>query len=151
MKENRVGVAIGKSKSIKRFWPMLGPYIASREVTNELNDKIYDDEQTVWFILFVKGGRNVPDDESVIGFCCARITESKCELRHDYIREEYRDKKRYSLLFKIRQSYLSREYPDKPQEIVTQNELIIEKLNSESFKVVAKRGSYSVFRREDRK
>lgn len=145
----RVRLATGTSKSMKRFWPMVGPYIASRDVRKELNDNIYDDEQTVWFVMYIEEGRTVPDDHSVLGFCCARITDTKCELRHDYIREEFRGARRYSILFDARQRYLKEKHPGKPQEIVTNTKEIVEKVKKEGFVSSSRRGSYTVFRKEN--
>lgn len=144
----RVRLAVGTSRSMKRFWPMMGPYIASREVHKELNDNIFDDGWTVWFVMHTETGREVPTSENVLGFCCARITESKCELKHDYVLPEYRNDRRYSILFDARQKYLKKECPDKPQEIVTNNIKLIQKLRSSGFKPNGVRGSYTIFRRE---
>jgi len=127
---------------------MMGPYIASRQVRQELNDNIFDDEQTVWFVMHTETGRDIPTSENVLGFCCVRISQSKCELKHDYVRPEHRDDRKYSILFDARQRYLKKECPHKAQEIVTNNPKLVGKLKATGFKESSKRGSYIVFRKE---
>lgn len=141
------GLFTGPSKEIKRFWPMVGPYIASRDVYSELRDFIFDDDQTIWFIVYNKPPRDVPGAEDVLGFCCARVTDTKIELRHDYIRDSERDTGLYSFLFNVRQKYLLDKFPDKPHQIVTNNKKVQEKVRREGFRAGPKRGSYTVFRR----
>ena len=148
MAREQVRVAKGKSSEIKRFWTMMGPWLASRDVHRELQIAPVDDANTVWFILYMGGGRGVPDHESVVGFCCARITGTAAELHYDYVREQYREKK-YSgdMLVKIRKQYLNEKYPDLPQEVSTKDKELIERLRDEGFKADGKRGSFTVLRK----
>jgi hypothetical protein len=127
---------------------MMGPYLTSRDVHKEFNNLIFDDADTVWFILFMKGGRGVPDHESVVGFCSARVTEAKAELHYDYVREQYREKK-YSadMLVKIRKQYLEQNHPDLPQEAATKDKGLIERLRVIGFKTDKKRGAFTVLRK----
>jgi hypothetical protein len=147
--DSRTGVVSGKSSSINRFWQIMGPHIASRAVFKELNDYIFDDDQTVWFVAYSKGTRDVPSKNDVIAFCCAKISDSKCALRYDWVNPEYRTKQDWiAFLFDIRQRYLLKEYPDKPHEVVTGSQPLVEKLKKEAFKSFGKRGSFTKFRKE---
>jgi len=144
----RVGVAKGKSSEIARFWPMMGPYLTSLDVHKEFQIAPVDDSETVWFILYMKGGRNVPDHESLVGFCCARITENKVTLHYDFVREQYRDKQySASTLFKVRKQYLEQTHPDLPVEISTRDKQLIDRLKNSGFKTDGKRGSFTVLRK----
>lgn len=149
MVREQVRVAKGKSSEIKRFWTMMGPWLASRDVHKDLQIAPVDDENTVWFILYMGGGRGVPDHESVVGFCCARINGVAVGLHYDYVREQYREKK-YSgdMLVKLRKQYLDEKYPELPQEASTKDKGLIERLRDEGFKAGGRRGSFHVLRKE---
>lgn len=137
------GLFTGKSSEIKRFWPMVGPYIASREVYDELRDFIFDDDQTIWFVVYNKPPRDVPSADDVLGFCCARVTDTKIELRHDYVKGD--NPGLYSFLLSVREKYLREHFPDKPQQIITRDKVAIERLRKGGFKSGGRKGSYTIF------
>jgi hypothetical protein len=139
----RIGIAKGKSHEIKRFWPMIGPWIASNELHKHSHVPVVDDESTTWFIVYKKGGRNVPDKDTVLAFCCIQLLGSKARLRHHFVKEP----RYHSLLFKVRADYLKQHCAELDQEIVTRDERDIELVKRDGFKQARSSGSYRVYRK----
>ena len=115
----------------------IGPLIASKAVRDELNDNIFDNENVVWFSIFVP---------AFAGFCCLEAAK-KINLKHEYIMPEYRGRGYYSILFQERDNYIQANYPDVTQRIVTRSNIVIKKVTESGFKLTGRRGTYYVLER----
>lgn len=82
-----------------RFYALLGPYLARREIVAELGFPVYDDPGKVWFVAL--------DGEAVAGFTGLRLERGKAHFTSDYVRPGYRQQGVYDRLMAARLTYAS--------------------------------------------
>ncbi len=66
------------------FWPLMGPFFASREVRKNLGIPMSSDEQHTWLVAV--------HQEAVVGFTAVEQQKNGCMLRHVYVVPESRHK-----------------------------------------------------------
>lgn len=146
-KQPKFRILTGKSGDIADFWPLMGPVIASRTVQKEMNDRIFDDENTVWFIAV--GQRST----EFMGCCAARVTRKRIILTWGYVVPELRGTSCYPELVKTRQGYVEKEYPDHYYEVSVRSDIhprLVKQFKKDGFKKHIDRGSYSVLLKNKR-
>lgn len=76
-----------------RFYPMLGPFLARRDVEKEIGYKVYDDDGKEWLIAV--------DDGQVAGFCYLwPRPKGRYQIGSCYVKEESRRKGVFGKLLK---------------------------------------------------
>jgi len=74
------------------FYPLLGPFLARREVVQEIGGPIWDDDGKIWFVA-------LDEDGLVAGFCAARDMGRYVSFTSDYVLPEHRNRGVYKALF----------------------------------------------------
>lgn len=69
----------------ERFYPLMGPFLANREVEKEIGYKLYDDDDKEWFVAL--------EGNKVIGFCYRqKKSKGNYQIGSCYVVKEHRDK-----------------------------------------------------------
>lgn len=79
----------------RRFYPLMGPFLARRQVQREMGGRLWDDDG-VWWFLAVRG------DGAVAGFCAAHPGGRRVRFRSAYVRPDLRRQGIYRRLFTTR-------------------------------------------------
>jgi GNAT superfamily N-acetyltransferase len=85
-----------------RFYPLLGPFLARREVVRDIGGPIWDDDDKMWFVAV--------SDGAVVGFCAARDTGRRVTFQSAYVVPGHRRRGVYRALFAARLGH----YADRP-------------------------------------
>ncbi len=85
----------------ERFYPLLGPYLARRDIVTALGGPLYDDPGKLWVVVF--------DGEKLAGFGGLVINGDEAHLCSDYVLPEYRRQGIHSWLIAERLSYAQRQ------------------------------------------
>ena len=134
-----MNISIGKSNEIESFWQLMGSFFASRSLVRERGDFLYDEENTIWFI--------VHDEKKVLGFCTLRVFPSKCLLGTNYVVSEYRNQGVFLELEKVRRDLIESDFARYVQETVVRK-VHLKAAEEKGFLVVSRRGSWYVLRKE---
>lgn len=94
------------------LWPLLGPFMADKEVHKELGGAICSDPNHVWFVAL--------DSESVVGFCGILVTDKAYILHSAYVVKDRRDQGIGGQLANARDEYLTT-LPPRPVRSVIRN------------------------------
>jgi ribosomal protein S18 acetylase RimI-like enzyme len=137
-KQPKFRILSGKSGDIADFWPLMGPVIAGRTVQKELNDRMFDDERTLWFVAVD------PDYSHAVGCCAARVTSKRCVLTYGWVIPELRGTHCYSELVKARKSHIEEIYPGFVYEAAVDSANQQRHYEKDGFKKTHIRGSYTV-------
>ena len=119
-----------------RFYPLMGPFLARREVEKEIGYKIYDDDDKEWFVV-LEGG-------SVIGFCY-RLEKPKgtFQVGSCYTVEGHRRKGVFKKLLAQATKGISGYV-----HMTTRSALLRETLLKNGFSETGQRGSFTKYGRE---
>lgn len=82
-----------------RFYPLLGPFLASRSVYRELRLLLWNDDNKQWWLA-------VDGDDRVLGFCAAVVRGAVATLCSAYVIPKKRRQGVYRDLFAARLHYL---------------------------------------------
>lgn len=83
----------------ERFYPVLGPYLARREIIMSLSSPLYDDPGKIWFIA--------ENDGMLAGFGALVLNEDTAHFCSDYVLPEYRRCGLHTQLVATRLEYAS--------------------------------------------
>lgn len=81
----------------QRLWPLLGPFMCSREVHKELGGPIYSNDGVTWFLAVERG--------DVVGFCATRETTAALWYDYAYVVPNRRGKGVFKRLAKERDKF----------------------------------------------
>lgn len=74
------------------FYTLMGPFLARRNIENEIGYRIYDDDDKEWFVAL--------QDDRVVGFCYRqRRSEGRYLIGSCYVVEAYRNQGVFRSLF----------------------------------------------------
>ncbi len=119
------------------FYPLMGPYLANREVVKELGYPIYDDDDKVWFIAF--------KDDTLAGFCYLQPKgKNKYTVGSSYVVKSFRREGVFRGLI----TRILVEIKGSKVELISNKEEVGKVLLSLGFVGAGKRGSYIIYRRE---
>ena len=120
----------------ERFYPLLGPFLARREVEKEIGYRIYDDDGKVWFVAL--------EDGRVIGFCY-RLEKPKgtFQIGSCYTVPEHRGKGVFQKLLDEALKGISGHV-----HLTTKNPVIAEMLEKRGFVVRTQKGTFKQYGRE---
>lgn len=68
----------------KEFYPLIGPFLARREIIKALGEPIYDDDDKQWFIA-------LDGKKQVLGFAAAVVTKTGVQFSDSYVLPDYRE------------------------------------------------------------
>jgi GNAT superfamily N-acetyltransferase len=119
-----------------RFYPLMGPFLARREITAELGAPVYDDDGLVWFIACATSD----EPDKVLGFAAI---QPKPDVRHvhfchAYVRPIARQRGIYTALLEARLAW----YVPGMRVTVTANESSRPSYTRHGFTVLRQRGRY---------
>lgn len=117
------------------FYPLLGPFLARREVVKEIGGPVWDEDDKTWFVALVHG--------EVAGFCAALDDGKRVAFGSDYVVPKYRDKGVYRALFEARWG----QYADRPARGVCRA-TVRDMYAQYGFAAVRDRGSFTEMTRE---
>jgi GNAT superfamily N-acetyltransferase len=142
-------LSAGESSSIAGFWTMVGPYIASRNVIKELGNNIYDNGNTIWFVIHLEKGKTEKYSKGqVAGFGAIEKRPQDFLFRSMYVIGEYRKQGIYTKLFKAMHRYIKEQKKSVLIEIVTNQDFHKKFLEKNGFSVHRRRGSYYVMQKQ---
>lgn len=75
------------------FYAVMGTYFANRKIARELGSQLYNEDKSVWFILF--------DEEIVVGFLSLFAKNNYFVLDNVYILPNYRNSGNFQFLLSI--------------------------------------------------
>ena len=82
------------------FYPLLGPFLARREIERETGARMWDDDGKTWFAA-LSGGQ-------LAGFCAATLTAAgRARLCSDYVLPAWRGRGAYEALSAARLAWLA--------------------------------------------
>lgn len=119
----------------REFYPLMGPFLARRDIEKELGGRIYDEDDRVWYIA-LSGKR-------VLGFCSARQTKTEAVYQSAYVVPEHRRRGVYEALWAKR----AEEFPGPATSVVTSGALSM--FTKHGFAVARTKGRFFVVRRDD--
>jgi hypothetical protein len=80
------------------FYPLIGPFLARREIERETGARIWDDDGKTWFAA--------ERDGAAAGFCAATAGAVRVTFCSDYMLPAWRGTGAYGLLFAARMAWL---------------------------------------------
>lgn len=78
-----------------RFYKLLGPFLAKREIIKALGEPIYDDDDKHWFVA-------LNANKEVMGFAAARATSTCIQFSDSYTLPAYRKQGVFAALVDVR-------------------------------------------------
>lgn len=120
----------------RRFYQLIGPFLARREIEKETGYKLYDDDDKEWFVAI--------DGDTAIGFCYRQERpKGSYQIGSCYVVEEYRSKGVFKkLLAQAMQNIEGNVY------LTTKNPALRQLLLSSGFEELGQRGSYTRYGRQ---
>lgn len=119
-----------------QFYPLVGPFLASRQVVKELSIPAWDDPDKIWFVAIRDG--------QLCGFVAALHQSSGVVFCSDYVVPEHRDTGVYSALSTARMQ----EYVNAPVITATVASAAVDVYARHGFAAVGNRGRFTAMRRE---
>ena len=83
----------------KALWPLIGPFIASREVVQSLGGPVYSDDQTTWWVA--------TDGKEVVGWASVQEAKDAYWLASAWVIPDKRGDKVHTLMAEARDKYLA--------------------------------------------
>jgi len=80
-----------------RFYSLMGPFLAKREIVSELGNPVWDDPDKIWFVAV--------REKRVIGFSALKIRRRKAEFCSAYVLPRERQQGVFSRLLQIQIRY----------------------------------------------
>ena len=120
----------------ERFYPLMGPFMARRDVEKEIGYKIYDDDGKVWFVAL--------EDGAVIGFCYRWEKSTGCfQIGSCYTVPEHRGKGVFQALLSAAMHGISGRV-----QMTTNNPQVMSILEKHGFTALTQRGSFKQYWRD---
>jgi GNAT superfamily N-acetyltransferase len=112
------------------FYPLIGPFLARRDIVAELGGHLWDDDDKTWFVA-------IQGDREVIGFCAARSAPGgKTTFQSAYVLPPHRRHGVYRRLWKARR----KRFPGPAQATCTASALGM--FTAQGWTVTGERGRY---------
>lgn len=120
----------------QRFYLLLGPFLARREIEKEIGYKLYDDDDKEWFVAL--------DDDIVMGFCYRQEKpKGSYQIGSCYVVEKHRRRGVLkNLLAEATRNITGDIY------LTTRNLVLQQMLLSKGFDELSKRGSFTRYGRQ---
>lgn len=121
----------------KHFYSFMGKYFASREIAKELDNQIYNEENTTWFV-------HMDNEEEVRGFVSMERKKDHVYLDNFYVLKEHRGTDVGTDLL----NYVLEDFKNETIKLITRNEIALKMFTSKGFETYRKNGRYHYMSRE---
>ena len=116
------------------FYGIMGKYFASREIGKELGSQVYNERDSLWYLLY--------DKSHLLGFCSLFQRTNYLILDNVFVRSEYRNRGYATFLI---QSVL--EDQSKPIKLISQNPVSNHIYEKFGFEQIGQRGKWCIYMR----
>lgn len=134
VREQRIEI-VRLTRDDPQFYPLLGPFLGSRQVAKELSIPAWDDPGKAWYVALMDG--------QVCGFVAAVAQSRSVSFCSDYVVPEYRETGVYSALSTARMQ----DHFDTPLITATVAPAALEVYSRHGFVETGKRGRFTAVRR----
>lgn len=121
------------------FYRTMGKYFAEKEYKDQL-PYISNQEGDIWFIAY--------NHTTLVGFMAINEIKTKITLKHVFVEEKYRDNGVCKEINKYVFDYIKKNMPDKPLEVATKNNKLLNFYLNNGFKIHRETKNYKFLRKE---